>query len=211
VPELRIQVQQAQAVQHAVTPTVALRLQLSNGPAREEIHSVLLRCQLQIDAQRRAYQPGEEEPLGELFGGRHRWQRTLRPLLWAQVSANVPGFCGETTFDLHAPCTRDLDAASSKYFHALAGGEVPLVLLFSGTIFYRDENDELRVALVPASCEARFAMPLQAWRDSVEACFPNSGYLTLQRDVLAKLYRYKMRSGLPDWERAIEALLERAP
>jgi len=54
-------------------------------------------------------------------------------------------------------------------------------------------------------------MPLAVVREAIDACFPNAGFLTLQRDVLDRLYRYKVRSGLPTWERAIEALLERTP
>ncbi len=39
------------------------------------------------------------------------------------------------TVDLPVPVTYDLEIASTKYFHALTDGVVPLLLLFSGTVF----------------------------------------------------------------------------
>jgi len=114
-------------------------------------------------------------------------------------------------FELQVPCTVDLNVASGKYFQSLASGAVPLLLLFSGTVFHAAPDGALQAAPIPWSSEARFSLPLAVVREAIEACFPNAGFLTLQRDVLDRLYRYKVRSGLPTWERAIEALLERTP
>ena len=39
------------------------------------------------------------------------------------------------------PCTYDMEVAGTKYLHALApDGEIPLLLLFSGTMFSRESN-----------------------------------------------------------------------
>jgi len=210
VPDLRFRVEGAQAVAHAASPLVSLRLHISNAAA-DPIHAVLLRCQVQIEAPRRAYEESEQEGLADLFGAPARWATTLKPLLWTQLGVTVPGFAGETRFELQVPCTVDLNVASGKYFQSLASGAVPLLLLFSGTAFHAAPDGALQAAPIPWSSEARFTLQLAVVREAIEACFPNAGFLTLQRDVLDRLYRYKVRSGLPTWERAIEALLERTP
>ena len=85
------------------------------------------------------------------------------------------------------------------------------------TILILEDNEERIAAFQRAVAALGDDYELRLWRDvpsmraECEACFPNAGFLTLQRDVLDRLYRYKVRSGLPTWERAIEALLERTP
>ena len=37
----------------------------------------------------------------------------------------------------------DFEVAAAKYFHALRDGEIPLLLLFSGTVFYRGDDGML--------------------------------------------------------------------
>ena len=210
MPDLHFRVEEAHPVAHAASPLLSLRLHISNAAA-DPIHAVLLRCQIQIETTRRAYQESEQEGLADLFGAPARWATTLKPLLWTQLGVTVPGFDGETRFELQVPCTMDLNVAAGKYFHSLASGAVPLLLLFSGTVFHAAPDGALQAAPIPWSSEARFSMPLAVVREAIDACFPNAGFLTLQRDVLDRLYRYKVRSGLPTWERAIEALLERTP
>ena len=63
--------------------------------------------------------------------------QTLRPFLWTHVAAMVPRLHRRAEFDLPVPCTYDFEVAAAKYLHALDDGEVPLVLLFSGTVFTR--------------------------------------------------------------------------
>jgi len=41
----------------------------------------------------------------------------------------------------------------------------------------------------------------------MDAHFPNSAWLSLRRDTFEQLYDYKVRNGLPTWERVIERLL----
>jgi len=210
VPDLHFRVEGAHPVAHAASPLLSLRLHISNAAA-DPIHAVLLRCQIQIETPRRAYRETEQEGLADLFGAPARWATTLKPLLWTQLGVTVPGFDGGTRFELQVPCTMDLNVAAGKYFHSLASGAVPLLLLFSGTVFHAAPDGVLQAAPIPWSSEARFSLPLAVVREAIDACFPNAGFLTLQRDVLDRLYRYKVRNGLPTWERAIEALLERTP
>ena len=208
MPDLHFRVEGAHPVAHAASPLLSLRLHISNAAA-DPIHAVLLRCQIQIETPRRAYRETEQEGLADLFGAPARWATTLKPLLWTQLGVTVPGFDGETRFELQVPCTMDLNVAAGKYFHSLASGAVPLLLLFSGTVFHAAPDGVLQAAPIPWSSEARFSLPLAVVREAIDACFPNAGFLTQQRDVLDRLYRYKVRNGLPTWERAIEALLER--
>ena len=49
----------------------------------------------------------------------------------------VQGFEGAREFDLPVACTYDFDVSATKYIHALRGGDIPVVLLFSGTVFTR--------------------------------------------------------------------------
>jgi len=157
---------------------------------------------------------GHEHPgggrLGDLFGPRARWGTTLRNLLWTNVHTTLPAFEENVLVDLPIPCTYDLNVAAAKYFHSLQEGSVPLTLLFSGTVFYEGEQGVLQVSPVPWSKQARFALPVATWKEVIDLHFPNAGYVTLQREVLDRLYRYKVRRGLPTWERALESLLARA-
>jgi hypothetical protein len=207
VPDVRFTVSGAQAVVPAASPLVMLRLKIS---CDRPVQAILLRCQIQIDAPKRPYAIAEENGLHDLFGARSRWGATLKPILWTTLSANVPGFESETEYELEVPCSLDLSVAASKYFHALQTGEVPLLLLFSGTVFHSRADGALQAAPISWSREARFSLPVRTLRDAAEACFPNAGFLTLQRDTLDKLLTYKTRSGAATFERAIEALLENA-
>ena len=72
----------------------------------------------------------------------------------------VVGFAGGTDVELHVPCTYDLDVAAAKYFHALGDGEIPLILLFSGTVFAKGDGGALRVTQIPWDREARLRLPV---------------------------------------------------
>jgi len=97
--------------------------------------------------------------------------------------------------------------AATKYFYALEEGEVPLLFLFSGTIFYAADDGALQVAQISWDKEAPFRLPVQVWKEMIDHYYPNSAWLRLQQDVFDRLYRYKVRRGLPTWEQALESLL----
>ena len=94
-----------------------------------------MRCQIQLEVTRRRYTAEDQEKLRDLFGEPDRWGQTLRNLLWTHVNVNVPPFQETTVVDLPVPCTFDFNVAATKYFHGLGDGEVPLCLMFSGTVF----------------------------------------------------------------------------
>ena len=213
MPDLSFLVEGAEAVAFAAAPMIAIKLRVGNTPAQQAIHTVVLRCQVQIDAPWRVYQPREEEGLRDLFGAKERWGQTLKKVLWLNASAMVPGFTGSVLVDLQLPCSYDLNVAAAKYFHAVEKGEVPLLLLFSGTVFYAGDDGMLQVTQIPWSKEAAYRMPVRLWKEVMDMYFPNQGFITLHRDVLDRLHRYKVGRGLPTFEQALETLLpkEEAP
>src|SRR4029079_19173508 len=101
------------------SPTLGFTLRIDNRPAGEVIHTVALRCQIQIEATRRRYVPEEQARLADLFGDPDRWSQTLRTLLWTHVNVIVPSFRETTTVDLPVACTFDFNVAATKYFHGV--------------------------------------------------------------------------------------------
>lgn len=171
------------------------------------IQGALIRCQVRIEAQERRYTAEEQAALDDLFGEPRTWERTLRPLLWTHAAVTVPAFDGETHVELVLPCSYDLTVASARYFHGLAGGEAPLLLLFSGTVFHAREDGALQAAQVSWSREARYRLPVRVWKEMMDRYYPNSVSLMLRRDVFERLHRHRARLGLATWEAAVESLL----
>ena len=199
----------ARAEPYAATPTITLRLRITAGD--EPIHALSLSGQIRIEPQLRTYAAEEEERLYELFGQTPQWGDSLRPFLWTHVATMVTGFTGATEVDLAIPCSYDMEVAGVRYLHSLAEGEIPLVLLFSGTAF-GPSADGGRFSAQPVSWseEATYRLPVSVWRDMMDLYFPNSGWLRLDRDTLDALARFKGAQGLPTWDQAIERLLKEA-
>jgi hypothetical protein len=63
------------------------------------------------------------------------------------------------------------------------------------------------VEQVPWDSDARFDMPVRVWRDLVDAHFPGTGWLRLDRDVIDALADYRARHGLLSWEETVSRLL----
>ncbi len=192
---------------YAVAPQLTARLRIEERTG-QTIHAVALRCQVRIEPQRRRYEAAEQEALRGLFGERERWVDTLKPFLWMQCNTTVQGFVGATDVDLVLPCTYDFDVIGSRYLHALAAGSVPVNLLFSGTVFTKGTNG-FGVQQVPWDCEASYDLPVAVWREMIEAYFPNTGWIRLDHDVLARFADYRARHGWMTWEETVEALLAR--
>jgi Family of unknown function (DUF6084) len=206
VPELNFQIEGAEVVPYAATPQIALKLRVSNATV-EPIHTVALHCQIQLEVTRRRYTAEEQKHLLDLFGEPDRWSQTLRSLLWTHVSVVVPSFEGSTVVDLIVPCTFDFNVGATKYFHGLRDGDVPLCVMFSGTVFYARPDGSLQVSPIPWDKESRFKLPLSTWRSMMDTCYPNSAWLCLERDAFERLYQYKVQNGIPTWEQALERLL----
>jgi hypothetical protein len=207
MPELNFQVEGAKPVPYGASPLLAFELRVTNSGPESAIHTVVLRAQIQMEVTRRRYTPGEQAKLLDLFGEPSRWGQTLKNLLWTNAIAIVPAFEKETTVQLQVPCTFDFNVGATKYFHGLSEGDLPLNFLFSGTVFYADNNEQLQVAPISWEKEAKFKLPLKTWKDLIDHYYPNSAWLYLRRDVFDRLYQYKVRHGILSWEQVIERVL----
>jgi hypothetical protein len=207
MPDLSFEVIDAEVPQYATVPTLVFKLRVENADESERIHSISLRSQIQIAVTRRKYSPEAQARLVDLFGEPARWGETLRPLLWTHATAVVQQFQGHLVTDMPVACTYDFEVAATKYFDALDDGEIPLLFLFSGTVFYENAAGTLQAAQVPWSKEAAFRLPAATWKDMIARYFPNSAWIRLQKDVFDQLHHYKMSHGLPTWEAAIGQLL----
>jgi hypothetical protein len=209
MPDLSFAILGAQAEAYAAVPTISFKLRLAEASG-EEIHTVALRCQIQIEAQRRPYSAAERDRLLELFGEPKRWGETLRPLLWTQANLMVSGFRGATEVSLPLTCTYDFEVIAAKYLQALDDGEIPLLFLFNGTIFTKGGAGGFAVQPVPWEKEAAFRLPVRVWREAMDRYFPGSAWIRLQRESFDALHRFKGRRALPTWDDAVAALLSAA-
>ena len=208
MPDFDFQIVKAEPVRDQATPALAFHLRVTNHAEQQPVHAILLRCQIQLEAPRRRYNPQEQESLRDLFGEPERWAQTLRSTLWANVSLNIPSFTGTVICPVCVPCTFDLMIGSAKYFHALEGGEVPVTFLFSGTVFYDSGQAGFQVAPVPWNQEARFRLPIRVWKEMIDLHYPNIAWLCLRRDIFDELYRFKVKEGIATFEETVERLLE---
>ena len=205
---MEFEVTGARADATALAPTLQLGLRITTDGDRA-VQSILLRCQIRIEPERRRYDDREQAALVELFGVPSRWSETVTTFLLTHVTLPVAGFAGSTLVELPVEISYDLEVAVGKYFNALRDGDVPLLLLFSGTVFYRAAGG-MSVEQIPWDREARFALPVATWTALIDAHYPNSGWLRLHRDTIAAIADHKARNALPTWDDAVADLLRRA-
>lgn len=205
MPELSFSMLAVEVERYAIQPTLRFRIEAA---ASQPVENVSLQCQLRIEPMRRFYGDAEHEQLSELFGEAARWGSTLKSFLWALVPAAVPAFSERTEFDVPVPCSFDFNIAATKYFHGLETGDVPISLLFSGSVFYRDAEHRLQIEQISWSNAVNYRLPAKIWQEMMDQYYPNSAWLRLDRDVFEKLYRIKRALGLPTFELALERLID---
>ena len=206
VPELGFTVLGCEPLRHAAAPS--LRFSLAIDAQGAAVRSVMLDVQLRIAATQRGYSEAEQAQLGDLFGEAHRWGDTLRNLLWTQATLVVPPFDGSTVVDLIVPCTYDFDVAAAKYLAGLHDGDIPLELLFSGTVFYVSAAGAIQINRISWNAEAAHRLPVRVWRETMDHYFPNAAWLRLHRDAFERLVAFRARNALTSWEAVVAALLE---
>src|ERR1051325_4562288 len=160
MPDLSFQIVGAHAVEFAAAPLLGFQIQATNA-GTEPVHTVALRCQIQIEPARRRYSQESQARLGDLFGEPHRWGQTLRTMLWTHASVVAPAFAGSSIFELQVPCTFDFNIAA---------------------VFYEGEGANLQVAPISWSKEAPSRLPVKTWNDMMNLYYPNSAWLCLRRD-----------------------------
>jgi hypothetical protein len=205
IPDLAFAVTDAARLEHAAAPTLRFVLRVDSGGA--PVRSILLDTQVRIAATRRAYAHESDDRLFELFGARADWATTLRSLLWTRTTLVVPPFTGTTDVDLLVPCTYDLDVTATRYFDALADGDVPLEFLFSGTVFYSGEDGGLQTARLSWELEAEYRLPVTVWRETMDHHFRGTAWLRMDRESHDRLVAFKSRRALPTWAAALDELL----
>jgi hypothetical protein len=208
MPDLNFQITGVEAAARGLVPLMHFKLQISAGNPNDSVQGLLLSAQIQIQSPQRPYNPSEKERLVDLFGTPERWGQTLRNRLWTHANCTVGAFTGTTETTLSVPCTFDLNVAATKYFYALEDGEVPLLFLFSGSLFYLSAEGRLQVERISWNKECAYRMPVKRWKELMEEHYPNCGWLYLKRDVFARLYEYRRRRGFATWEQTVESLLE---
>ncbi|HEY5300040.1 MAG TPA: DUF6084 family protein [Acetobacteraceae bacterium] len=202
--DLDFAVEDMRAEQFTASPLLMCALRVTNNTPDIPIRNVMLRCQIRIEPTRRHYAAREHEKLSELFGLQERWGETLRSFLWTHTDALIPAFDTDCVIDLPVPCSYDFNIAATTYFHGIEDGEVPLSLLFSGTIFY---GDPLQIEQIAWSNEASYRLPVAVWHDMMAHHYPNGLFLCLGKEVFDRLQSYKRAHGHPTMERALTALL----
>ena len=210
MPDLDFRVTDVEAAAHGMVPLLLFHLEVTNAPPEEAIQSATLQVQIQFQCPQRAYNSSEKEKLLDLFGTPERWGQTLRNRLWTHAAATLGPFSGATTARLPVPCTFDLNVSAAKYFYALEEGDVPLLFLFSGTVFYSAQDGRLQVQRISHEKECAWRMPVRLWRELMDHHWPNSAWITLHRDVFDRLCEFKRQNGLPTWEQTFERLLAEA-
>ncbi|GIH62650.1 DUF6084 family protein [Microbispora siamensis] len=205
---LRFDCLDARPEPYAASPTLVFRLRVTD-PSPEGVHAIALRCQIRIEPHRRPYGPREAALLADLFGEPARWGDTLRPVQFAMAQAMVPAFTASTEIDLTVPCGYDLEVAAGRYFAALDDGEIPLLLLFSGTVLARSGGG-VSMRQIPWHCETRHRLPVAVWRETIDTAFPGAGWLRLRRDTVREILRFKSERVLATVDEAIELLMKEA-
>lgn len=204
IPELSFAVEGAEPLEHAAAPTLRFALRIESLDERP-IKSILLDTQIQIAARRRPYDAAAHDRLFELFGPSANWGTSLRTLLWTRTTLIVPPFSGATVVDLDVPCSYDLEVIASRYFDALADGDVPLEFLFSGTVF---AGTPLQVTRLSWEQEAEYRLPVGVWKETLDRHFRGTAWLRLGKDAFDRLSAYKSRHALASWDEALDSLLE---
>ncbi len=207
IPALRFTVEGCGPLEYAAVPTLTFTLGIEEADGLP-IRSVLLDVQIQIAARARRYGATEQDRLLELFGTPERWATTLRTLPWTRATVVVPPFDGRTSVELQVPCTYDLEITAARYLAALEEGEVPLELMFSGTVFFAAPGGLLQTARIAWDTDTSFRMPVTAWRAAMDRHFPDAAWLRLRRETHDRLSAYKAQHAFTSWDAAIDALLE---
>jgi Family of unknown function (DUF6084) len=208
MPELEFVCTGAHPDLGSAAPAIALQLQVTETTGAA-VHALSLRTQMRIEPRKRRYDDSEAQAMLDLFGERSRWGETLKPLQLAFANQVVPSFTGSVDIDIALAASFDFDVAANKYLYALDDGEIPLLLLFSGTVFTSGPRG-LSVEPIPWHKEATFRLPVAVWKATMQLHFPGSAWLRLRDDVFDRLYRYRTSEQLVSWDEAIERLLKEA-
>lgn len=115
-------------------------------------------------------------------------------------------FSERTEFTMHVPCTYDMNVSASRYLGALEHAEIPIRILFNGTVF-RGAHGGFQVEMLPwdLDCTARF--PIETFREAMDACFPGHTWIRVERATFDKLSRARAARHLRNWDETLNELM----
>jgi Family of unknown function (DUF6084) len=205
VPDLEFQVQEVTVPGNAAVPQLSFKLRITNSEGRP-VQAIALRVQIQIEPARRRYTVAEQEHLKELFGEPEQWSKSLHSLLWTNINVNVSGFSGPTLIDIPVPCTFDFNVAVTKYIYGLKDAELPITLLFSGTVFHSGPTG-LQVAQIPWDRSATCRVPVRLWKEMMDRYYPDTAWICLRREIFERINAFRAQNGISSWEQTFERML----
>ena len=208
MPDLSFQVEGVEVVANAATPLLAFKLRLSDANPEQTIHTVALRCQIQLEVTRRKYTAEDQERLA-----RSVWR--TQPLgpdpAKSFVDARQSGRafvhreqpwsifpCRVRSISMWLPPNISTGWRTGKCRFACSSAAP-----FSMPV----REGSLQVAPISWDKEARFKLPVKIWRDMMESYYPNSAWLCLHKDAFDRLYQYKVTHGIPTWEEVLESII----
>lgn len=208
-PDPAFEVISAKAVNRAAAPTMQFRLRITDESGLS-IFTIALSSMITVEPAKRSYDDAARERLVELFGTPERWATTTTSFRWAQVDSLVPAFTGSTECDLTIACTYDHEIAAAKYFDGLSDGIAPLRVHFNGTVYYEADDGRLQMVQLPWDRSSRYGLPVEVWRETIDAHYPFRGWVPADKQTIARLERLKADRGLPTFDAALSALLDEA-
>ena len=173
----------------------------------QTIHTVALRCQIQLEVTRRKYTAEDQERLLDLFGEPSRWGQTLRSLLWTHANLVVPSFTGKHAGGSSRALHIRFQCSCHQVFRRAWRRRSSGLCAIQRHGFLCSPEGGLQVAPISWDKEARFKLPVKVWREMMESYYPNSAWLCLHKDAFDRLYQYKVRHGIPTWEEALESII----
>ena len=191
----------------AAGPTIALQLHISETHRRRR--STRWRCAASCGSsrsagatttprRRRCATCSASGPAGATRSSRCSSASSAR---WCRASPARP------TSTWACRCSYDVEVAAHKYLHGLDDGDVPLLLLFSGTVFTTGANG-VSVQPVPWHKEAQFRLPITVWQQTMELHFPGTAWARLDRETFDALQAYRTREQLLQHGRGGPAAVE---
>lgn len=190
----------------AAAPTLIFDLEVDD-PSERRVFTISLAVQIAIEPAQRRYDEETRERLTELLGAPGRIGAPTRTMPWTRVDVLVQSFTGRTTVEVPVPCNYDLEVAATGYFRSIAGGEVPLVFHFNGSVYYQGDDGRLQIVQISWEESSNYRMPIEVWRRMIAAHYPSRGWVPAGDETIERLRRYKLEHGLLSYEAALERLL----
>ncbi len=206
-PRPHFEVRGARVPRLAAAPTLVFDLDVTDRSERQ-VFTIALAVKIAIEPARRAYDEETRERLTELLGEPGRVGAPTRTMPWAEVDVLVQPFRGSGSVAVPVPCGYDLEIAATNYFRSVAGGEVPLVFHFNGSVYYAGDDGRMQIVQISWEEQAETRMPIAVWQAMIDAHYPNRGWVPAGAETIERLRRFKLEAGLPSYEAALERLLD---